>query len=78
MSCERFLKVNPKKLHEHKYKKQNYNDLASYRFPMEVTEIFSYKGKYNYPICPRCKISLEREYQSYCDRCGQALSWRKY
>ena len=78
MSYERFLKVNPKKLHEHKDKEQNYNDLASYRFPMEVTEKFSYKEKYNYPICPRCKITLEREYQSFCDRCGQALNWHNY
>ena len=44
---------------------------------MDVTEKFLYKN-YSYPICPRCRTSLEREYQSFCDRCGQALSWKKY
>ena len=28
-----------------------------------------------YYICPRCKVTMEREYQSYCDRCGQCLNW---
>lgn len=31
-----------------------------------------------YAVCPRCRCSLERDYQSYCDRCGQALDWRSY
>ena len=26
-------------------------------------------------ICPNCNTSIEREYQSYCDRCGQKLKW---
>lgn len=30
------------------------------------------------PVCPNCTITLEREYQSYCDRCGQKLAWHKY
>lgn len=78
MSCERFLKMNSKKSHKRGHKEQNHKDIASYRFPREVTEKFLYKGEYSYPICPRCKITLEREYQSFCDRCGQALSWKKY
>ena len=28
-----------------------------------------------YWVCPNCKITFEREYQSYCDRCGQKLKW---
>lgn len=28
-----------------------------------------------YPVCPRCSTTLEREYQRYCDRCGQRLDW---
>ena len=30
------------------------------------------------PVCPNCTITLERGYQSYCDRCGQKLAWNKY
>ena len=51
----------------------------SYRRPMSVTEVFYYVdsliGPTTYPICPRCGMTMEREYQSYCDRCGQALDW---
>ncbi len=31
-----------------------------------------------FPICPSCKKTMEREYQAYCDRCGQFLSWKGY
>lgn len=50
----------------------------SYRLPKTVMEaIFfkSYEGFDCYPICPTCKVSFEREFQSYCDRCGQKLDW---
>lgn len=51
----------------------------SYRRPMSVTEVFYYvdslMGPTTYPICPRCGITMEREFQSFCDRCGQALDW---
>ncbi len=30
------------------------------------------------PICPSCKSPLTSELQSYCDACGQRLSWKKY
>lgn len=50
----------------------------SYRFPMPVKETFFCKEGFEYPVCPRCKTTLEREYQSFCDRCGQALDWKKY
>lgn len=26
--------------------------------------------------CPHCKTTMEREYQQYCDRCGQKLKWQ--
>ena len=32
----------------------------------------------SYSVCPRCKATMEREYQSFCDRCGQRLDWSKY
>lgn len=28
-----------------------------------------------FPVCPRCHCNLEREYQSFCDHCGQKLGW---
>lgn len=31
-----------------------------------------------FPICPGCGCTLEREFQNYCDRCGQKLSWDDY
>lgn len=49
-------------------------DAVSYRIPLPVTKVIAY-SKTTYPICPRCAISLEREYMSFCDRCGQKLNW---
>ena len=31
-----------------------------------------------FPVCPNCGITMEREYQSFCDRCGQKLAWNLY
>ena len=51
---------------------------VSYRIAMPVTEIVQYgSGGYAYPVCPRCRQSMDREYMGYCDRCGQKLSWVK-
>ena len=33
------------------------------------------RNKGAFVICPRCQLTIEREYQSFCDRCGQALNW---
>ena len=48
-----------------------------YRQPMEVRELARYSSGGTFPVCPRCGSAMEREYQSYCDRCGQRLSWRE-
>lgn len=50
-----------------------------FRTPMPVTKIviLGREQKTSFPVCPRCGITLEREFQSYCDRCGQCLSWRR-
>ena len=51
---------------------------VSYRIAMPVTKIVQYRsGGYAYPVCPRCRQSMDREYMGYCDRCGQKLSWAK-
>ncbi len=48
---------------------------VSYRMPLAVTKIREFSLSGCYPVCPRCDNSLDREYQAYCDRCGQRLSW---
>lgn len=53
----------------------------SFRISMPVTQIQGFPYRTNlvtYPSCPRCGISFEREYQHYCDRCGQCLSWKGF
>ena len=42
----------------------------------EVTMIRYYMhNQTGYYVCPGCNITFEREYQAYCDRCGQKLAW---
>ena len=50
----------------------------SFRVPMPVTQarLFPHEGLY--PVCPRCHISMEREYQKFCAACGQCLAWKRY
>ena len=50
----------------------------SFRRPMPVTQVFLFRDGNTFPVCPRCQITLEREYQKFCDRCGQALGWEEY
>jgi len=46
----------------------------SYRVKKLICEMVSLSdGKYY--ICPRCNVSLERDFQAFCDRCGQRLDW---
>ena len=53
-------------------------EAVSYRQPRQVTKRRIYSKGHTYPVCPRCNRSLEREYMSYCDRCGQCLAWEEY
>lgn len=57
---------------------QRYQRAYSYRIPLEIKEITLLCNKYSFPVCPRCKDSMEREYQGFCDRCGQKLAWNLY
>ena len=50
-------------------------DVSHYRVPMEVTRILKLKNGDLYPVCPRCRITVDREYMKFCDRCGQRLGW---
>lgn len=53
---------------------------AKYRVPYSVNEYILYRNSFGkesvYYLCPRCDITLERDYQAFCDRCGQLLDWR--
>lgn len=48
-----------------------------YRTPMQVTKLRKYRTTAYY-ICPRCSITMEREFMAYCDRCEQCLDWKNY
>ncbi len=53
----------------------------SFRKQLPVTHIRCYRNIYGltgFPVCPRCRLTLEREYQAYCDRCGQCLGWKTF
>lgn len=53
-----------------------------FRAPMQVRQIRcfrGFKGRFSgFPVCPQCGITMEREYQAYCDRCGQCLGWKHF
>ena len=63
------------------YKNANVVDVVlavlSYRTPMRIREkiVLSWTVYYR---CPRCDRTLDREFQKYCDRCGQCLEWKGY
>lgn len=47
--------------------------------PVAKTRCLFLSGAFTgFPICPSCGASLEREFQAFCDRCGQMLDWRDY
>ena len=45
---------------------------------MRVRELMVFKSwrpETSFYVCPRCGITMEREFMKYCDRCGQCLDW---
>jgi len=52
-------------------------DAFTYQIPMEVTQIMKRPNGDRYPVCPRCKMVIDREYVRFCDNCGQRLGWQK-
>lgn len=50
----------------------------TYRIPIKVKKMCSYKWGADFPKCPRCGSAMEREYQLFCDRCGQRLNWSEF
>ena len=60
---------------------QSASEAISYRVQLEVTTVHRFvelSVPAAYPVCPRCQHTMEREYQAFCDRCGQALSWKNF
>lgn len=57
-------------------------DELSFRMAAQVSHFRIYPliggGNASYPVCPRCAISIEREYQRFCSNCGQKLLWDMY
>ena len=51
---------------------------SDYRKALLVKELMVFSDGSGYYLCPRCRITLDREFVSYCDRCGQHLGWREY
>ena len=51
--------------------------LADYRMKMPVTEVILFPDGNSYYVCPRCHITMEREFMNFCDRCAQHLDWKK-
>lgn len=48
---------------------------------MRVIKKYGYRENKSinvFPVCPKCETPLAREYQAYCDRCGQKLDWIGY
>lgn len=52
--------------------------LAGYRMKMPVTEVMLFPDGNGYYVCPRCHVTMEREFMHFCDRCGQHLDWNGY
>ena len=50
----------------------------SYRIPLIVKEIKILGSSGEFAACPKCKETVDREYMSFCDRCGQHLDWSCY
>lgn len=55
--------------------------LIPHRFPMPVNTVRVFPVRTDlmtYPVCPRCKQTMEREYQAFCNYCGQKLNWKRF
>lgn len=60
---------------EYKNILQNFEEALNKSTAMTVDEALVHNDGNTFWICPNCKSSFEREYQKYCDRCGQKLKW---
>ncbi len=47
----------------------------AFRKPLQIMEISVLDNGDAFPICPRCRIPFDGQYQKYCSYCGQCLKW---
>lgn len=52
--------------------------LLGFRLKMPVTEVMVFPDGTGFYVCPRCHVTMEREYMGFCDRCGQHLDWKDF
>ena len=46
---------------------------------MTVREVVYFpRSSSSFSRCPRCRLTMDREYMSFCDRCGQKLDWTDF
>lgn len=57
---------------------ESIGEMISYRTPMRITKRVLFLNNNLYPVCPKCDISFEQEYQAFCASCGQKLDWGGY
>ena len=69
IDCDRTLLFPP----DTEGEKSEYLTARSHPLPVLRTKQL---GGCEFPVCPGCGCTLEREYQSYCDRCGCKLNWK--
>lgn len=48
---------------------------VSYRVEMRISKVMRFPGGYGAYVCPRCSVTLDKDFQAFCDRCGQKLNW---
>lgn len=78
MALKREIKISAQKVNS---SLEQEDSPESYRNGMLVNEVMVFEiwfGKTGYYVCPRCKITMDREFMYFCDRCGQKLDWRYY
>lgn len=78
MTLKREIKISTQKVNS---SLEQEDSPESYRKGMLVNEVMVFEtwfGKTGYYVCPRCKITMEREFMLFCDRCGQKLDWKYY
>lgn len=52
------------------HSKEHAKEVKMIRYPLAASTGFH--------VCPGCNRTFEREYQNYCDRCGQKLAWNDF
>ena len=74
-------KETPENRRRNTLQSQEPDEAHAFRRPMEVGAVRYVRttaGLTGFAVCPRCRGNLEREYQTFCDRCGQKLDWKDY